>query len=103
MSLAIMNLVGIVPYSFTPTGHIIIGFGMSVSLWIGVTLIGVAHNGSYYLSNFMLSGSPLALAPLLIPIELVSQLVKAISLGLRLSANITAGHLLFAILSGFTW
>jgi len=50
----------------------------------------------------MLSGSPLALAPLLIPIELVSQLVKAISLGLRLSANITAGHLLFAILSGFT-
>ena len=67
-----------------------------------MTIIGVAEHGSNYLANFMPSGSPLVLAPLLIPIELVSQGAKAISLGVRLAANITAGHLLFAILAGFT-
>lgn len=103
LNLSIMNLVGIVPYTFTPTAHIIIGFGMSLSILIGVTLLGIDNYGSNYLAMMMPGGSPLALAPLLVGIEFVSQLAKGVSLGVRLAANITAGHLLFAILSGFTW
>lgn len=96
-----MNMVGIVPYTFTPTAHMVIGFGMSVSILISVIILGVSNYGSNYLAMLMPSGSPMLLAPFLIVIELVSQLAKGVSLGVRLAANITAGHLLFAILSGF--
>ena len=103
LNLSIINLVGIVPYTFTPTAHIIIGFGLSLSILIGVTLLGFDNFRSNYLAMLMPGGSPLPLAPLLVGIELVSQLAKGVSLGVRLAANITAGHLLFVILSGFTW
>lgn len=103
MNLAIMNIVGIVPYTFTPTAHIVIGLGLSVSILIGVTLIGVENYGSNYVAMMMPGGSPMVLAPFLVMIELISQLAKGVSLGVRLAANITAGHLLFAILSGFTF
>lgn len=103
INLAIMNLVGIVPYTFTPTAHIIIGFGMSLSILIAVTYLGFENYGSNYLAMMMPSGSPMVLAIFLVVIELISQLAKGVSLGVRLAANITAGHLLFAILSGFTW
>ena len=98
-----MNLVGIVPYTFTPTAHIVVGFGMSLSILIGVTVLGFENYGMNYLAMMMPGGSPLVLAPFLVVIELVSQLAKGVSLGVRLVANITAGHLLFAILSGFTF
>lgn len=103
LNLAILNLVGIVPYTFTPTAHIVVGFGLSFSILVGVTLLGISNFGSFYFAMLMPAGSPLILAPLLIAIELVSQLAKGVSLGVRLAANITAGHLLFAILSGFAW
>ncbi len=103
LNLSIMNLIGIVPYTFTPTAHIVIGFGMSLSILIGVTLLGLENFGSNYFAMLMPGGSPMILSPLLVGIELVSQLAKGVSLGVRLAANITAGHLLFAILSGFTW
>lgn len=103
LNISIMNLVGIVPYTFTPTAHIVIGFGMSLSILIGVTLLGLENFGSNYFAMLMPGGSPMILSPLLVGIELVSQLAKGVSLGVRLAANITAGHLLFAILSGFTW
>jgi F-type H+-transporting ATPase subunit a len=98
-----MNIVGIVPYTFTPTAHIIVGLGMSVSILIGVTLLGIENYGSNYLAMMMPGGSPLVLALFLVAIEFISQLAKGVSLGVRLAANITAGHLLFAILSGFTF
>ncbi len=97
-----MNLVGIVPYTFTPTAHIVIGLGMSVSILIAVTYLGIENYGSNYLAMMMPGGSPLVLAGFLVAIEFISQLAKGVSLGVRLAANITAGHLLFAILSGFT-
>ena len=86
-----MNIVGIVPYTFTPTAHIIVGMGMSVSILIGVTLLGIENYGSNYLAMMMPGGSPLVLAPFLVVIELISQLAKGVSLGVRLAANITAG------------
>lgn len=103
MLIGMMNIVGIVPYTFTPTSHIVVTFGLSLSIFIGVTLLGFRLHGSEYLSMFMPGGSPLVMAPFLVIIELVSHFAKAISLGVRLAANIIAGHLLFAILSGFTW
>lgn len=103
MNLSIMNIVGIVPYTFTPTAHIVVGMGMSVSILIGVTLLGLENYGSNYLAMMMPGGSPQVLAPFLVVIELISQLAKGVSLGVRLAANITAGHLLFAILSGFAF
>ncbi len=103
MFIGMMNIVGIVPYTFTPTSHIVVTFGLSLSIFIGVTLLGFRIHGSEYLSMFMPGGSPMVMAPFLVIIELVSHFAKAISLGVRLAANIIAGHLLFAILSGFTW
>lgn len=101
--IAIMNLFGIIPYTFTPTAHIIVTFGISLSIFIAVTIIGLIRYRTDFFSAFMPAGSPLVLAGFLVIIEFVSYCAKAISLGVRLAANLTAGHLLFAILSGFTW
>lgn len=101
--IAIMNVFGIIPYTFTPTAHIVVTFGMSLSIFLAVTIIGLVNYRSDFFSMFMPAGSPLGLAPFLVIIEFVSYTAKAISLGVRLAANLTAGHLLFAILSGFTW
>lgn len=103
MLVVIMNVFGIVPYTFSPTAHIAVTLGLSISIFIGVTLLGMVNYGINYFSMFMPAGSPLLLAPFMIVIELVSHTAKAVSLGVRLAANITAGHILFAILSGFTW
>lgn len=101
--LALMNMFGIVPYTFTPTAHVAVTFGMSLSIFLGVTILGFVKHKSDFLSMFMPAGSPLGLAPFLVIIEFVSHTAKAVSLGVRLAANIIAGHLLFSILSGFTW
>lgn len=103
MMIVILNLFGLIPYTFSPTSHIAITFGLSFSIFIGVTLLGMVNYGINYFSMFMPAGSPLALAPFMIVIEIISHTAKAISLGVRLAANITAGHILFAILSGFVW
>jgi ATP synthase subunit 6 len=97
----ILNLFGVVPYTFSVTAHVAVTFGLSLSIFLGVTLLGIVNHKSNYFSMFMPAGSPLALAPFLIIIELVSHTAKAISLGVRLAANITAGHILFSIFSGF--
>jgi ATP synthase subunit 6 len=99
--IALMNVFGVFPYTFAPTAHIIVTFGLSLSIFIGCTILGLINFRSDFFAMFMPAGSPLVLAPFLVIIEFVSYLAKAISLGVRLAANITAGHLLFSILSGF--
>ncbi len=101
--IAVLNIVGIVPYTFTPTAHIVVTFGMSLSIWIACTILGLINFHSNFFAMFMPAGSPMALAPFLVIIELISYSAKALTLGVRLAANLTAGHLLFAILAGFTW
>lgn len=101
MMIVILNVIGLIPYTFSPTAHVAVTFGFSLSIFIGVTLLGFVNYGINYFSMFMPAGSPLALAPFMVVIEIVSHMAKAISLGVRLAANITAGHILFAILSGF--
>jgi len=96
-----MNLIGIIPYTFSPTSHIVVTFGLSLSIFLGVTLLGIVNHKLDYFSMFMPNGCPIALAPFLVIIEFVSHTAKAVSLGVRLCSNITAGHVLLSILSGF--
>jgi F-type H+-transporting ATPase subunit a len=92
-----------IPYVFSVTAHVIITFSFSLAIWIAVTLLGLSNFKINFLSMFMPPGSPLILAPLLVFIELLSYTARAISLGVRLAANITSGHILLAIISGFAW
>lgn len=99
----INNLVSMVPYSFATTGHFILTFGLSFTVVLGATILGFKEHGLKYFSLFVPAGCPLALLPLLVLIEFISHLAKNLSLGLRLAANITAGHMLLNILSGFVY
>lgn len=97
------NLVGMIPYSFTATSHLAVTFGLSLSLFIGITTVGFQRHGIHFFSFLLPKGAPLALAPLLVVLELVSYCFRAISLGVRLFANMMAGHTLVKIISSFAW
>jgi F-type H+-transporting ATPase subunit a len=97
----IANLFGMVPFAFTITSHIIVTFAMAIVIFIGVTLIGFIRHGTHFLSLFLPAGTPIWMAPFMIPIELVSYLARPVSLSLRLAANMLAGHILLKILAGF--
>lgn len=96
-----INVLGLIPYVSTPTSQIIITMGLSTAIMVGVTIIGFRDKGWDNLGQFMPMGSPMAMGPFMVLVETVSYLSRAISLGVRLAANITAGHLLYAIISGF--
>ena len=97
------NLIGMVPYSFTVTSHFVVTFGLSISLFIGLTLIGIYTHGLHFLSFFWPSGAPIAMAPLLVVLEIVSYCFRPLSLGVRLFANMMAGHTLLKVIAGFAW
>jgi len=95
------NLLGMVPYSFTVTSHIVITLGLATMAFLSINIIGVKTHGVHLLSLFLPSGAPIALAPLLVMIELVSYSFRVVSLALRLFANMMSGHCLLKILAGF--
>ena len=95
------NLVGMVPYSFTVTSHIMVTFGLALSLFIGLNLIGIRKHGLNFLELFLPPGAPLVMAPLFVAIELISYNARVFSLSIRLFANVTSGHALLKILAGF--
>jgi F-type H+-transporting ATPase subunit a len=97
------NLIGMVPYSFASTSHFILAFSLSFTIVLGATILGFQTHGLKFFSLLVPAGCPLALLPLLVLIEFISYLARNVSLGLRLAANIVAGHLLLTILSGFTF
>ena len=97
----IANLNGNIPYGFTITTSIIVAIGLSVIIFLGVTIIGVSIHGLHFFSYFIPSGTPLGLVPALVLIELISYLARAVSLGVRLFANMVRGHTLLKILSTF--
>jgi len=97
------NLIGMIPYSFTTTSHLVVTFSLSISTFIAVTIIGFQHHGLHFFSFLLPPGAPLLLAPFLVVIELISYSFRGISLGVRLFANMMAGHTLVKILSGFAW
>jgi len=97
------NLQGMIPYSFTVTSHFLVTLGLSFSIFIGITIVGFQRNGLHFLSILLPAGVPLPLAPFLVLLELISYCFRALSLGIRLFANMMAGHSLVKILSGFAW
>ncbi|KIN92805.1 hypothetical protein M404DRAFT_172590 [Pisolithus tinctorius Marx 270] len=97
----VSNLVGNIPYSFTITTSVIVSIGLSFTILIGVTILGLYIHKIHFFSFFIPAGTPLALVPLLVLIELISYLARAFSLGIRLFANVVAGHTLLKILSTF--
>nr|YP_009382645.1 Atp6 [Utricularia reniformis]ART32359.1 Atp6 [Utricularia reniformis] len=97
------NLQGMIPYSFTVTSHFIITLGLSFSLFIGITVVGFQKNGLHFLSFSLPAGVPLPLAPFLVLLELIPHCFRALSLGIRLFANMMAGHSSVKILSGSAW
>lgn len=99
----INNLIGMVPYSFASTGHFALTFSLSFTIVLAATIIGFKEHGLKFFSLLVPAGCPLVLLPLLVTIELISYLAKNVSLGLRLGANITSGHMLLSILSGFVY
>ena len=101
MFILLCNLLGLIPYSFTPTSQIIVTFAMAAVVFIGVTIIGFARHGAHFLSFFVPQGVPMFLLPLLIPIEILSYLFRPVSLSVRLFANMLAGHTMFQVFAGF--
>jgi F-type H+-transporting ATPase subunit a len=99
----ISNLIGNIPYSYTITTSVIVTIGLSFTILTGVTILGLYIHRLHFFSYFVPSGTPLALVPLLVLIETVSYLARALSLGIRLFANMVAGHSLLKILSTFLY
>lgn len=97
----IANLNGNIPYGYTITSSIIVSIGISITIFIGTIIIGLQIHKIHFFSYFVPSGTPIRLIILLVPIELISYLARAFSLGVRLFANVTAGHVLIKILAGF--
>lgn len=95
------NLLGMIPYGFTVTSHIIITFALAILVFLMVTIIGFMKHGLHFLTLFLPHGTPLWLAPLMIIIELFAYLAKPISLSLRLAANMMAGHILLKVIASF--
>ncbi len=101
MFVLFLNLLGMIPYSFTVTSHIIVTFALAIVIFIGVTIIGFATHGIKFLKMFVPSGIPIALMPLLVVIEVISYLTRPISLSVRLFANMMAGHTMLKVFAGF--
>jgi F-type H+-transporting ATPase subunit a len=102
MFILVGNLVGMIPFAYTFTSQIIVTFAMAATIFIGVTMIGLVRHGFHFFSLFVPSGTPLILAPLLIPIEVISYFVRPVSLSVRLFANMMAGHTMMKVFGGFT-
>ena len=104
MFILLGNLIGMMPYSFTWTSHIIVTFALSFFIFIAVTLIAIAKHGLIkFLKFFAPSGVPKPMLILLIPIEVISYLSRPISLSVRLFANMMAGHTLLKVIAGFVF
>ena len=101
MFILFANLLGMIPYSFTFTSHIIVTFALAAVVFIGVTVIGIVRHGFHFLSLFVPQGVPKVLLLLLVPIELLSYFIRPFTLSIRLFANMLAGHTMLAIFGGF--
>ena len=95
------NMLGMVPYSFTVTSHLIVTFALASVVFLLVTAVGFARHGIGFLKLFVPSGIPAALMPLLVIIELISYLTRPVSLSVRLFANMMAGHTMLKVFGGF--
>ena len=95
------NLMGMVPYSFTVTSHIIVTFALAILIFVGVTLIALIKHGVKFFGFFLPHGTPWWMAPMMYLIELFAYLARPVSLSIRLAANMMAGHTMLKVIAGF--
>jgi F-type H+-transporting ATPase subunit a len=95
------NVLGLIPYAFTVTSHIVVTLALALVVFIGATIIGFWRNGFGYLKLFVPSGVPALLLPLVVLIEIVSYFIRPMSLSIRLFANMMAGHMMLKVMAGF--
>jgi F-type H+-transporting ATPase subunit a len=98
-----MNMMGLIPYSFTVTSQIIVTLSLSLTLFLGINIICVKKHNLEFFSLFLPAGTSIYLALLLVPVEFISYLFRPLSLAIRLFCNITASHVLLKITAGFAW
>lgn len=98
-----MNLIGLIPYSYTVTSHFIVTFSISFFIFIGMNIICLKTHKLEFFSLFLPSGTSVMLAFLLVPVELISYIFKPLSLAIRLFCNMMAGHTLLKVFAGFAW
>ncbi|ACJ00868.1 F0F1 ATP synthase subunit A [Rhodospirillum centenum] len=96
------NLLGMIPGAFTFTSHIAVTFALAMVVFLFVTILALVRHGLHFFSFFMPQGAPIWLAPLIVPIEIVSYLSRPVSLSIRLFANMMAGHTMLKVFAGFT-
>jgi len=101
MFILFANIIGLIPYSFTVTSHIIVTFALAAVVFLGVTVIAILKHGVKFFGFFLPPGAPIYLAPLMVPIEVLSYLARPVTLALRLFANMMAGHTLLKVIAGF--
>nr|ACV95872.1 ATP synthase subunit 6 [Cynoscion leiarchus] len=94
-----LNILGLLPYTFTPTTQLSLNLGLAVPLWLGTVLIGLRNQPTAALGHLLPEGTPTPLIPVLIIIETISLFIRPLALGVRLTANLTAGHLLMQLTS----
>lgn len=101
MFILFANFLGLIPFSFTVTSHIIVTFMFAAFIFLGVTILGIVRHKFKFFTLFAPPGVPIYLAPLLIPIEIIGYLTRPISLSVRLAANMLAGHTMLKVFAGF--
>nr|YP_003345078.1 ATP synthase F0 subunit 6 [Kaupichthys hyoproroides]BAI53203.1 ATPase subunit 6 [Kaupichthys hyoproroides] len=94
-----LNLLGLMPYTFTPTTQLSLNMGFAVPMWLATVIIGFRNQPTIALAHLLPEGTPPLLTPLLIMIETISLFIRPLALGVRLTANLTAGHLLIQLIS----
>nr|UOW80494.1 ATP synthase F0 subunit 6 [Prosobonia leucoptera] len=102
MFLLLINLLGLLPYTFTPTTQLSMNMALAFPLWLATLLTGLRNQPSASLGHLLPEGTPTPLIPALIMIETTSLLIRPLALGVRLTANLTAGHLLIQLISTAT-
>nr|APF46512.1 ATP6 [Dicrurus ludwigii]AYD75222.1 ATP6 [Dicrurus sharpei]APF46513.1 ATP6 [Dicrurus ludwigii]APF46515.1 ATP6 [Dicrurus ludwigii]APF46585.1 ATP6 [Dicrurus ludwigii] len=102
MFLLLINLLGLLPYTFTPTTQLSMNLALAFPLWLATLLTGLRNQPSISLGHLLPEGTPTPLIPALILIETISLLIRPLALGVRLTANLTAGHLLIQLISTAT-
>nr|YP_009355820.1 ATP synthase F0 subunit 6 [Bovichtus argentinus]BAX09142.1 ATPase subunit 6 [Bovichtus argentinus] len=98
-----LNMLGLLPYTFTPTTQLALNLGIAIPLWLGTVLIGLRNQPTHALGHLLPEGTPTPLIPILVIIETISLLVRPLALGVRLTANLTAGHLLIQLIATGTF
>nr|NP_943622.1 ATP synthase F0 subunit 6 [Huso huso]AAR16147.1 ATPase6 [Huso huso]QLH52724.1 ATP synthase F0 subunit 6 [Huso huso] len=94
-----LNLLGLLPYTFTPTTQLSLNMGFAVPLWLATVIIGMRNQPTAALGHLLPEGTPVPLIPVLIVIETISLFIRPLALGVRLTANLTAGHLLIQLIA----